>query len=244
MCNPVIFVLLTDSIYRMKVRKLVKTTGKAAFGIVEFFLLYAIAGTFMSFVPVNNNTVHNNDVSIYILSNGVHTDLVVPIKNQEIDWNHFVRFDHTTGKDSIANFVAFGWGDKGFYLDTPAWSELKVSTAFKAAFALSEAAIHTTFYREMTEGEKCVKINVSREQYRLLVDYIKNSFDTDKNNQFIHISTTANYGENDTFYEAKGTYNLFYTCNTWANNGLKSCQQKASLWTLLDRGIFYQYEQR
>lgn len=227
----------------MNTKKFVKTTGKAAFGIVEFLLLYAIAGTFMSCVPVNQHASQKDDVSIYILSNGVHTDIVVPIKNEQIDWNQFVRFEHTAGKDSLAHFVAFGWGDKGFYLDTPTWGELKVSTAFKAAFALSEAAIHTTFYREMTEGEKCVKINVSREQYRLLIDYIKDSFDTDEQNRFIHIQTTANYGENDTFYEAKGTYNLFYTCNTWANNGLKSCQQKASLWTLLDKGIFYQYEE-
>ncbi len=226
----------------MNTKKLVKTTGKAAFGVVELLLLYAIAGIFMSFVPVNKHASQKEDVSIYILSNGVHTDLVVPIKNEEIDWNQFVKFEHTTGKDSMANFVAFGWGDKGFYLDTPTWSELKVSTAFKAAFALSEAAIHTTFYREMEEGEKCVKINVSKEQYKLLVHYITASFDTDDNNQFIHIPTTANYGEHDTFYEAKGTYNLFYTCNTWANNGLKACHQKASLWTLLDRGIFYQYE--
>ena len=85
----------------MNTKKLVKTAGKAAIGIVEFLLLYAIAGTFMSFVTVNTNAVQQGDVSIYILSNGVHTDLVVPIKNEEIDWNHFVKFEHTTGKSNM-----------------------------------------------------------------------------------------------------------------------------------------------
>jgi hypothetical protein len=34
---------------------------------------------------------------------------------------------------------------------------------------------------------------------------------------------------------------MFHTCNTWANNGLKSCGQKAALWTPFDSGIFGQY---
>jgi hypothetical protein len=46
---------------------------------------------------------------------------------------------------------------------------------------------------------------------------------------------------NDSFYEAKGAYTLFYTCNTWANNGLKAINQKAALWTATDRGIFQHY---
>ena len=32
---------------------------------------------------------------------------------------------------------------------------------------------------------------------------------------------------NDAFYEAKGRYSLFFTCNTWTNNALKICKQKA-----------------
>jgi len=35
---------------------------------------------------------------------------------------------------------------------------------------------------------------------------------------------------------------LFHTCNTWANNALKACGQKASLWTPFDTGIFYHYQ--
>jgi hypothetical protein len=72
--------------------------------------------------------------------------------------------------------------------------------------------------------------------------YIQNSFDKDVDGHFINIKTTANYGLNDAFYEAKGSYSLFCTCNTWANNGLKSCGQKAALWTPSDKGIFLHYQ--
>ena len=73
--------------------------------------------------------------------------------------------------------MAFGWGDKGFYLETKSRVELKFSTAFKAAL-----------------------------------------------------------------YEAKGKYSLFYTCNTWANDGLKSAGLKACYWTVFKGGIFDQYQ--
>jgi hypothetical protein len=53
---------------------------------------------------------------------------------------------------------------------------------------------------------------------------------------------THSYGKHAAFYEAKGSYNLFYTCNTWANQALKAANQKAALWTVLDKGIFYHYE--
>jgi hypothetical protein len=44
------------------------------------------------------------------------------------------------------------------------------------------------------------------------------------------------------FYNAKGRYSLFYTCNTWANQALKSANQKAALWTIFDFGIFQHYK--
>lgn len=54
------------------------------------------------------------DITAYILSNGVHTDLVLPARNDVFNWNNFVNPVHTLSKDSTAAFVAFGWGDKGF----------------------------------------------------------------------------------------------------------------------------------
>lgn len=51
-----------------------------------------------------------------------------------MDWSQKIPFSQTKGKSTDFNYIAFGWGDKGFYLDTPTWADLKFSTAFKAAF--------------------------------------------------------------------------------------------------------------
>lgn len=221
--------------------KTLKITGIAILALVCLIGIYLLSAYILSRISVDRESQTQNNISIYILTNGVHTDLVVPIKTEQIDWSKEVKFANTVGKDSLFEYVGFGWGDKGFYLETPTWADLKVSTAFKAAFALSTSAIHATFHNDLVEGADCVKINISKEQYSRLVRYIQNSFRTDSAEHLIHIQTNANYGKEDAFYEAKGSYHLFHTCNTWANNGLKSCGQKASLWTPFDTGIFYQY---
>ena len=228
----------------MNFRKIFKATFRIILGVIAFVALYFLAAFVLSRIGVNKDTSPSQDVSIYIHTNGVHTDVVLPVKNEMYDWSKEIKFQNTISKDTTARYVAFGWGDKGFYLNTPTWAQLKFSVAFKAAFALSTSAIHATFYKALEENAACKKIQISKEQYSRLVAYIQKSFKTDSTGNIINIKTNANYNNDDAFYDANGKYNLFYTCNTWANNALKACGQKACLWTPFDSGIFYQYRDK
>ncbi|MEO6851125.1 MAG: TIGR02117 family protein [Mucilaginibacter sp.] len=225
----------------MLIKKILKAIGYTLSGFISFVGLYLLAAITLSIISVNKEPRSTNDVAIYILTNGDHTDIVVPTRNPVKDWSHEIRFGNTIGHDTTARYLALGWGDKGFYLNTPAWAQLKFSIAFKAAFALSTSAIHATFYKTIGEGKDCKMIIISNNQYSRLVTYIYSTFTRDENGEVINIKTNANYDNNDAFYEAKGKYNLFYTCNTWANNALKACGQKACVWTPFDKGIFYHY---
>jgi len=210
--------------------------------IIAFLLIYGLSAFIFSIIPVNKNqTEQAKEYTIYIKSNGVHTDLVLPIKTDLKDWSEQIKYEHIQSKDSTHHYLAFGWGDKGFYLDTPEWSDLKFSTAFNAAFNLGTSAMHTTFYKQIHETERCVKIQISKEHYQKLIAFIEASFQYDQNGNPVFIEATT-YGKNDSFYEAHRTYNLFYTCNTWANQALKVSGLKAALWTPSDKGIFYHYE--
>lgn len=225
-----------------RIKRTLKITGITIASFLGFVLLYFAAVFSMSRITVNKNPEYvKNSIPIYILSNGAHVDIVVPIKTNAIDWNKVVSTDDTLGKDSLAEYVAFGWGDKGFYLDIPTWDDLTLPIAFKAVFWLSTSAMHVTYYRDMAEGDLCKRLDISKEQYANLVRYISDSFQKDESGRPILIETDAVYGNNDAFYEAKGRYNLFFTCNTWANNALKACGQKAALWTIFDTGILYHY---
>jgi uncharacterized protein (TIGR02117 family) len=222
-----------------------KTIKKSLKYIGVFLLalmIYGLLVTLMSFIPVNSNqlVIEEPKVDIFILSNGVHTDIVVPVNNDSYDWSKQIKFEHTKAKDSTAKYLAMGWGDRGFYLETPTWADLKVSTALKAATGLSSSALHTTFYKSMKEDAYCKKIEISTTDYQNLVVFINDSFET-KSGENIKIETDGIYGKNDVFYEAKGSYSLFYTCNSWANQALKAANQKAALHTLTDTGIFRNY---
>lgn len=218
---------------------LLKSIG-VVLGIVVFYLL---CGYLIPFIEVPaEKTNEPKVIEIYILTNGVHTDLVVPIKNDEMDWGKELPFENTISRRSDFNYLSVGWGDKGFYLDTPTWAELKVSTALKAAFWMSESAMHCTYYFEMTEGKDCKKLLLTKKQYQNLVKYIRDKFDRDANGNVIFIETDAVYGIHDAFYDAKGKYSFLDTCNSWANEGLKAAGQKAAQWTPSDLGIFQHYD--
>ncbi len=222
--------------------KIIKKLLKYIAIFILSLVTYLLVVTLLSFVSVNADLVENQkEIPIYILTNGVHTDVVLPIKTEYHDWTSQFKFEHTKSKDTTYQYVALGWGDKGFYLETPTWADLKASTAVKAATGLSSSAMHVTFYKSLKESKSCKKIQISLENYKKLISYINESFQT-KSGEFLKIETDAVYGKHDVFYEANGSYSLFYTCNSWANQALKAANQKAALWTISDSGIFRHYE--
>ncbi|MEJ5051941.1 TIGR02117 family protein [Chryseobacterium culicis] len=211
--------------------------------ILGIVIIYVILGLLIPYIPVSaKDDGQKKEIPIYIYTNGVHTDIVMPVKNDLQDWSQQIPFANTKSKKTDYQYIGIGWGDKGFYLDTPTWADLKFSTAVKAAFWLSDSAMHCTYYNTMKEGDDCKMIMISRSQYQNLVKFVEDKFDRDQNGNFMLIPTNAVYSDNDAFYDAKGTYSFLYTCNTWSNNALKAAGQKAALWTPSDFGIFQHYK--
>ncbi|RYD99985.1 MAG: TIGR02117 family protein [Sphingobacteriales bacterium] len=204
-------------------------------------LLYLGIEAVLSRIKVNGMAAQEKELSIYIINNGAHTDIVMPVQSPVINWSEWIPYENTLGKDSSNSWIAMGWGDKGFYLETETWADLKPSVAINAAFGLSTTAIHATYYKEMKEGERCRKIDLSLEQYRNLVAFIQNSFQTDETGKYKYVPTDKQYSANDAFYDAKGSYSMLHTCNTWANNALKAAGLKACKWTAFYTGIFKKY---
>ena len=215
---------------------------KVLIGFIVFILSYLLSVWIISKIPVKaENTQSPKSIEIAILSNGVHTDIVMPIVTPDFDWSAVFSFQNTKNKYTDYQYIAIGWGDKGFYLETPSWAELRPSVAFKCAFGLSESALHTTFLRELKSGPNCVKMKISHAQYSKLIAFILSEVDYKQGvPQFI--PTHMVYSDADAFYNAKGTYSMFYTCNSWANSALKAAGQKACLWTAFHGPIFEQYQ--
>lgn len=210
--------------------------------IIGLVVLYLVLSFIIPLLPVQAEaTPEPKVVRGYLKTNGVHTDIVLPVKTDYVDWSEKFPFSNTISQRTDFDYLAIGWGDKGFYLDTPTWADLKFSTAFKAAFWLGDAAVHATYYEDIKVNDSVKTFVMTERQYKNLIKYIDGSLDKDSKGNYIYINTKAQYGKNDAFYEAKGSYSFLHTCNTWTNNALKKSGQKAALWTPTDSGIFRHY---
>ncbi len=218
-----------------------KDLGIALLLMIVLYLLFAVLFTL---IPSNFLARQpEKGITVYLKSNGVHTDLVVPTQNKFYDWSEHLYPEDFGLLSSEDTWTAIGWGDKGFYLNTPTWGDLKFSTALDAVIpGFGGSAMHVTLYEEEPRERKLTKkLILSEIQYLILCDYIFNSFTKDKKGQFMLLRGHHYDGVNDNFYEALGDYNLFQTCNTWTNTALKKAGVKTAFWAPFDKCILYHF---
>lgn len=223
-------------------KRFLKYAGRCSITFIALIGLYFLIAFCCSRITINANPSNAKEIAIYIMTNGVHTDIIVPAVSAEMNWTKEISYQNTLEADSTYQYLAMGWGDKKFYLETPEFSDLKLSNGLRAISGLSTSAMHTTYYKNIREDVSCKKIIISKTQYRQLIDYILNSFKKDETGHLVNVKSSIHYDIGDAFYEAKGSYSIFKTCNTWANAALKACGQRSCLWTIFDTGIFLKYQ--
>lgn len=222
------------------VRKGLRWSARFLYRTFEIFTLIVSAWLVFAFGLQHvrtgkENSTAGNSVEIFIRSNGVHTDFVLPVRSACIAWDTFVS-PAACNADSSYAYVAIGWGDKGFFLNTPTWGDLTFSTAFVAASGLGESAMHVDYLKNPPKiGERGKQFRISTEQYQQLIAYIRSSFLL-QNNKAMLIDH-AGYGKRDKFFEANGRYSLFMTCNEWTGDGMQAADMSVGVWTPLEFGI-------
>lgn len=198
-------------------------------GFICFYIVFALFGMMFSCGAIDTS----GEVAVYIRSNGVHTDICIPTTTNQKDW--LKTFNLTDYEDkSRIDYVGIGWGDKGFFLDTPTWAELKASTAVNAVFLPSPTAMHVEFLSEPVPSESIRKVKISRKSYQKLIRFIESTFLL-KDRRPILIPGHG-YGPADNFYEAHGNYHLFNTCNVWTNDAMKSASIPTAVFSVLPEG--------
>lgn len=207
--------------------------------VVSFFLLCV----FLALIPVEKEKTNEPKlVSIYFMQSGVHTDFILPVHHKIQNWDALFPYENNKVYDTTFHWIGLGMGDKRFFLTTPSFSDLTLSTAFRGAFGLSGAAIHANYHYEIPIDRPTIKLKITENQYRRLCSYIKRTIRFKKRKPILLESkvegTTFDY---DRYYDAKGAYSVLNTCNSWVNEGLTSAGQRGCYWTAFAGGIFYQY---
>ncbi|MET3914811.1 uncharacterized protein (TIGR02117 family) [Variovorax sp. OAS795] len=202
-------------------------------GIMALAALYVAVACALMFWPANAKAPPAPELEAWVLSNGVHTDLVFPIHSAAIDWRQIFPLAHFEAVPPDAEFIAIGWGDREFYLNTPTWADLTASRAFGAMLGGNRALLHVTYLRRAQLRRGAYRLPLSEAQYKQLAAYVRATLPSGR---AVPIAG-AHYGKDDAFYEAEGGYHLFETCNTWTGRALRHAGVSASRWTPFDFNV-------
>lgn len=193
-----------------------------------FLPIYIFISFLFPIIKVNKNLKHENqEIEIFLVGDEIHTDIVIAKKHFNYD---FYGFDSQIKEKK---YVSYGWGDKGFYIETRTWKNLHPKTLFKAIFGINDVVMKVCYLNlNDISNKKIRKIKINKDQLKTLVEYILDNF-----SNFLPIENSR-YTQFDNFYPAKGRYSIFNTCNNWVNNALKKINIKTSIWTASNFFIF------
>ena len=187
---------------------------------------YAAAGLVGGTIPANGGWREPREgVRIHLLSNGVHTGIVVPVAAAGVDWRALVRpEDLRDPRYAGYGWLAFGWGDAAFYVGTPTWWDVRPSTVVHAAIGGGPTLVHVDHLPEPAADPDVRTIVLRPEEYRRLAAFLRASFAANGAHRF-------GYGPNDAFYAATGRYSALTTCNAWTGRALRAAGVRVGAWT-------------
>lgn len=191
---------------------------------------YAAAGLAGGAVPVNAGWRQAGEgVRIYVADNGIHTDIILPVAAEGIDWRTLVRADALRDPRYAGHsHVAFGWGDRAFYVGTPTWRDLSLRTVLYAAIGSEDTVLHVTHLPEPTIEPGVRSLVLRPEEYRRLAAFLRGSFQTGPDGR---AGSVLGYGRSDAFYAARGRYSALRTCNAWTGEALRHAGVRMGAWT-------------
>jgi uncharacterized protein (TIGR02117 family) len=205
------------------------------------FLLVYVGFLTLGCVPVNRNyqvPPESDSVTILIRSNEIHADLVFPVFDEQTgrDWHELFPPADFQRNVSHDEYVAIGWGNRVFFVDTPTWEDFKFSTAAKGLFTPSESVLHVEYVPLAYTGDY-FPVRITHSQYQTLCEHVDRTIGKLDEQGHAVPATPKTHGTSDRFYLSTGTYHLFSTCNQWVGRGLKLAGVPTGLWTPLQQHV-------
>ncbi len=200
-------------------------------------LLYLFAALIGSLIPVNR-AWHEpaNGIAIYLADNGVHTDLILPVRTAGLDWAPLIPASDFAAPPPNARWIAFGSGEQRVYLETPRWRDITPRTLWSGLTG-GQRVMHVEYVADPYYAAREVRLRP--EEYRRLWSAIRSDFGGPPR----HIAHPG-YGPGDAFYRATGKASALRTCNSWAAGRLRLAGIKTSLWPPFVQGLVWRYREK
>lgn len=171
---------------------------------------------------------------VYLISNDIHTDIAVPVRNSVFDWETFLNKDDF--KSRPTEWIEIGWGDRQFYFEMPTWDKFTLKLAADALFWPDPAIMHVTYLdSHPSTYSSAQKVEISFKTYQKIVETFKNRFDQKEGRPIL--IPGKGYDETDNFYEAQGSYSIIRTCNAWTSEILAEAGLPRPMWGPTKHGL-------
>jgi len=205
--------------------------GTFLLGLLALFVAYGAAGLVGGMIPANPNWhPPERGVTIYVETNGVHTDLIVPVVAAGVDWRDIARpGDIADPRYAAYDHLAIGWGEARFYLETPTWADVRPLPVLRAALGSDRTLVHVEHLPAPEPGPDVRPIVLREAEYRRLARFIRASFAAAAPGA--RPAIFPGYGAYDAFYSASGRYDAVMTCNEWTGAALRAAGVRVGAWT-------------
>ena len=172
-------------------------------------VLYFVAAEIGTRIAVNGSADPDaGDIDVYLKSNGVHVDIWLLAQRPERDW---VAWFPTDVPLRSHGYVAFGWGDREFFLNVPTWDDLTLGVALRGALLPTPSAMHVkAFSGPPLIGDSVHRLSITAQQYTDLVAFIDKGFQLDADGRPVLLDHPG-YKWHDRFFEGSTHYHLFST---------------------------------
>lgn len=185
-----------------------------SYNLIIFPFIFFFLNTSTHF-SVSENLIlpKEGEHEIYFIKQNWHTAIVLNIN--DLDTSIFIEYN------SFKDFklIDIGWGDEEFY-QYPGFDS---GLAFKALFCATPSTLRIEGINLLKEdffnlSQIVIKLNVNDEQFKVICDYVNNTFFLDDSGKTKILNKKAD--GKIIFYKANGSYHLFNTCNTWIAKAL------------------------
>jgi len=194
-------------------------------------LCYAVAAVGFALAPANAGRIAPMEgVRVYVISNGVHTDLLLPRDAAGVNWREEFPVGDFRAAAPDAAYLGFGWGDREFYMATPSWSDVSVKLVWGALAGAGPAVLKVGNYLEPALGDRVATELLTEREYQRLAGYVRRSLVRGADGRPL-IYRNSGYGDHDVFYAANGRYSALRTCNDWIAAGLREAGVKTPRWS-------------
>jgi uncharacterized protein (TIGR02117 family) len=213
----------------------VRRALRRGFGALgALIVLYVVAAVALGLLPANRAVVPVADgVEIWVSASLFHADVIVPMNAAGVDWSGWCPPEAFGGAPA---YIAFGWGDRDFYLETRTLADLRPLTALKAVSFSRDTVLHVVYVDDPARWTDPRRVRLTPTAYRQLAAYIRASFRTGADGRPVK-RPEPGYGARDAFWDAVGVYSPFETCNEWLATGLRRAGVRTGWWAPLAFGI-------